>query len=120
MATSHAVQSSGFDPARYKSTTRDQWQAAAGAWHRWTPAIQAWLGPATERMLDLAGIGAGGTVLDLAAGAGEPAITAAKRVGPTGSVLATDIAENILAFAGQAAREQGVTNLSPRRPGAIS
>lgn len=109
-----ATQAPAFDPIRYKETTREQWQTAAEAWHRWTPAIQAWLGPATELMLDLAGVGPGSRVLDVAAGAGEPAITAAKRVGPTGSVLATDIAPNILALAAQAALEQGVTNLETR------
>src|SRR5688572_10372370 len=103
-----------FDPVRYKQTTREQWQSAAEAWHRWTPAIQTWLGPATERMLDLAGAGSGDRVLDIAAGAGEPAITAAKRVGPSGSVLATDISSNILSYAAQAAREQGVANLETR------
>ena len=114
MATTVPAQSVTFDPVRYKETTREQWQAAAEAWHRWTPAIQTWLGPVTERMLDLAGIGAGDQVLDVATGAGEPAITAAKRVGPTGSVLATDISANILDYAKQAAAAQGVTNLTTR------
>src|SRR5918999_2665201 len=90
-----------FDPVRYKETTREQWQHAAEAWHRWGPTIEAWLGPATQVMLDLARIGPGSRVLDVAAGAGEPALTAAERVGPDGSVLATDISPNILAFARQ-------------------
>lgn len=114
MATQALSQAPAFDPKRYKETTREQWQRAAEAWHRWTPAIQAWLGPATELMLDLAQVGPGSRVLDVAAGAGEPAITAAKRVGPTGSVLATDISPNILDFAAGAARDQGVTNLETR------
>lgn len=97
-----------FDPVQYKETTRQQWQHAAAAWHRWEPTLRAWLGPATEVMLDLAGIGPGSRVLDVAAGAGEPAITAAKRVGPTGHVLATDISSTILEFAQQAARQHGV------------
>jgi ubiquinone/menaquinone biosynthesis C-methylase UbiE len=114
MATQTVAQTPPFDPVRYKETTREQWQAAAEAWHRWTPAIQTWLGPATERLLDLAGVGPGVDVLDVAAGAGEPAITAAKRVGPTGTVLATDISANILDYAARAAHQQGVTNLTTR------
>ena len=103
-----------FDPDRYKTATRDQWEATAEAWDRWTPALQAWLGPATEVMLDLAGVGPGARVLDVAAGAGEPAITAAKRVAPTGSVLAIDLSPTILTYAERAARAQGVTNLATR------
>ncbi|HEY8924154.1 MAG TPA: hypothetical protein VIU64_07215, partial [Polyangia bacterium] len=40
--------------------------------------------PLSERMLDLAGIGPGARVLDLATGAGEPALRAARRVAPGG------------------------------------
>lgn len=103
-----------FDPDHYKRTTRDQWQDAAEAWHRWDPALRTWLGPATDVMLDLAAIGEGDHVLDVAAGAGEPALTAAKRVGPTGYVLATDISSNILDFAERAARDQNLTHVETR------
>jgi SAM-dependent methyltransferase len=97
-----------LDAATYKETTRQQWQNAAEAWHRWDATLRAWLGPATEVVLDLARIGVGSQVLDVAAVAGEPAITAAVRVGPTGRVVATDISSNILAFADRAAAARGV------------
>ena len=71
-----------FDPDTFKETTRTQWDQAAEAWHRWGKLLNTWLGPATERMLDLAGVAAGSRVLDIAAGAGEQTLTAAKRVGP--------------------------------------
>ncbi|MDP9366729.1 MAG: class I SAM-dependent methyltransferase [Chloroflexota bacterium] len=103
-----------LDPVGYKQTTREQWQQAADAWHRWGPTIEAWLGESTRVMLNLAQIGPGDRVLDLATGAGEPALTIAERVGPTGHVLATDIAPNILAFAARAAADRGLTNLETR------
>ena len=97
-----------FDPIQYKATTREQWQAAAGAWHRWAPVLEDWLGAATQHMLDAAGVGAGSQVLDVAAGAGGQSLAAAHRAGSTGRVVATDIAPEILAFAAQAAAQAGV------------
>ena len=94
-----------FDPAAFKSTTRAQWEAAAGAWHDWGPAIEDWLGTATATMLDDAHVTSGMRVLDVAAGAGGQTLAAARRVGPSGHVLATDISPAILEFAaGEAAR----------------
>jgi len=104
-----------FDALAYKQTTRAQWENAAEAWHRWGPTLQTWLGGVTDAMLELGRIGPGSRVLDVAAGAGEPAITAAERVGPTGHVLATDISPNILQFARQAAGERGVDGVFETR-----
>ena len=96
MATSTQAAPAAFDPARYKATTREQWQQAAGAWHRWGSQLEDWLGEATELMLDLAGVRSGSRVLDVAAGAGGQTLAAARRAGTEGSVLATDIAPAIL------------------------
>ncbi|HLF83900.1 MAG TPA: class I SAM-dependent methyltransferase, partial [Blastocatellia bacterium] len=49
------------------------------------------MGPATELMLDLADVRASSRVLDVAAGTGDQTLFAARRVGPNGYVLATDI-----------------------------
>jgi SAM-dependent methyltransferase len=103
-----------FDPVGYKATTREQWQQAADAWQRWDPTLQTWLSPATRLMLEMARIQPGQRVLDVAAGAGEPALTIAERVGPNGYVLATDISPNILALGARAARERGLENLHTR------
>jgi SAM-dependent methyltransferase len=103
-----SAQPAGFDPLQFKETTREQWEQVAEAWHRWGPTLQDWLGPVTETMLELTHIGPGDRVLDVAAGAGEPALSAAARVGPTGYVLATDLSTNLLDFAAQSARERGL------------
>lgn len=100
-------QSPVFDPAKYKSTTRDQWDAAAEAWHRWGGLLGSWLGPATETMFDMVDIGSGSRVLDVAAGAGEQTMAVARRVGANGHVLATDLSAAILEFAAALAQEHG-------------
>jgi SAM-dependent methyltransferase len=100
-----------FDPVAYKETTRRQWQDAAAAWDRWGEVLERWLGPATEAMLDMADVREGSRVLDVAAGAGGQSIAAARRAGPDGLVLATDISSNILEFAARRAREAGCDNV---------
>ena len=101
-----------FDAAKFKATTRTQWESAAEAWHRWGPFLGEWLGPATEAMLEMAKVSKGCRVLDVAAGAGEQTLAAARRVGPTGHVLATDISPALLAYAQADARALGLANVS--------
>jgi SAM-dependent methyltransferase len=100
-----------FDPAAYKETTREQWQDAAPAWHRWDPVFDRWLGEATQRMLDLAHVGEGTRVLDIAAGSGGQSLEAARR---GAVVLATDISSNILDEAAAAARAAGLAGIATR------
>lgn len=101
-----------FDAHQYKTTTRQQWEDYAAGWSDWAPLLESWLGEATERMLDLAGVQAGSRVLDVAAGAGGQSITAAQRVGKAGAVLSTDLSPTILEYAAKAAQAAGVDNLS--------
>jgi ubiquinone/menaquinone biosynthesis C-methylase UbiE len=103
-----------FDPIAFKTTTRAQWETAAEAWHRWTPFLAEWLGPATDRMLELARVGPGTRVLDVAAGAGEQSLRAARRAGPAGHVLATDLSPTILEYAARDARAAGLANVATR------
>lgn len=108
MSTERAA---AFDAESYKRTTHQQWQDAAAAWHRWGPQLEQWLGDATETMLEMAEIGPGDRVLDVAAGAGGQTLAAARRVGPEGHVLATDISENILEYAKVEAERAGLDNV---------
>src|SRR5215468_8703096 len=79
-------------------------EAAAG-WQRSGVTRAQLLAPLTERMLDLAGVSVGHRVLDVAAGTGEQTLAAARRVGPTGAILATDIAAQMLKLAAEAAAQ---------------
>jgi len=87
---------------------------AATGWRRSGVARAQVLAPLTERMLDLAGVGVGYRVLDVAAGTGEQTLAAARRVGPTGAVLATDIATQMLALAAEAAAQARLRNVETR------
>jgi SAM-dependent methyltransferase len=101
-----------FDAVKFKQTTLQQWNSAAEAWDRWGALLSRWLGPATEKMLDMAGVTQGSRVLDVAAGAGEQTLAAARRVGPGGQILATDISPVILEYAQRSARLVGLDNVT--------
>ena len=105
---------SAFDPVRFKETTRVQWDQAAEAWNRWGGLLARWLGPATELMLDMTHVRHGSRVLDVAAGAGEQTLVAARRAGAAGHVLATDISAHILKYAEVNARLAGLANVETR------
>ena len=103
-----------FNADDYKNVNREQWQATAQAWHGWMPHVTRWLRDATDTMLDMAEVGPGDRVLDLAAGDGDQSLAAATRVGPTGYVLATDLAPNLVALAEQVAKDGRVSQLEAR------
>jgi SAM-dependent methyltransferase len=94
----------------------DKWglKESADWWSAGQAARQKSLGAATEMMLDLAGVQAGTRVLDVAAGTGESMLMAARRVGLTGYVLATDNSSSMLSIAGEAARKENLTNIETR------
>lgn len=109
-------ENTAFDPQQFKAYTREGWNKAAGGWNKHTPQIHHWLSNPTEHMFDLAQIEPGFRVLDVAAGAGagDQTLEAARRVGQTGYVLATDISADILAFAADNAHKAGLTNIDTK------
>jgi len=89
------------------------WQSAEAAevWRRSAARRAQFLTPATQRMLDAVGITTGMRVLDIAAGTGDQSIMAAQRIGPAGTLLATDISASMLGGATEAAEAAGLTNI---------
>jgi demethylmenaquinone methyltransferase / 2-methoxy-6-polyprenyl-1,4-benzoquinol methylase len=69
----------------------------AGLHHRWR-----------ARAADLARVGPGGRVLDVATGTGDLAVELTRRVGPEGEVVGTDFSEEMLARARQKAAAGGL------------
>jgi enediyne biosynthesis protein CalE5 len=85
-------------PIEFRTGQRAQWNSAASGWKKWSPLIDKDTAPVSERLVELAQVEVGDRVLDVAAGYGEPALTAAMRVGPDGRVVTTDISGEMLAF----------------------
>jgi SAM-dependent methyltransferase len=95
----------------FKRATLTQWEKAAPGWNAHAPQIRAWLRTATDAMISMAGVERGSRVLDVAAGAGDQTLDLAERVGPQGSVLATDFSPAILALAQANADRAGYRNV---------
>jgi ubiquinone/menaquinone biosynthesis C-methylase UbiE len=102
------------EPHVFKQRIREQWNEVAARWHRWTPLMREQYASATELMLDLARLGLGDRVLDVAAGDGYQSIAAAERVGSSGYVLAVDLAPEPLKYAVAAARQAGLEHFETR------
>ena len=100
-----------FDPSAFKDGQRTQWDGAASGWKKWWPTIDASSQVISDRLVEMAGIEAGDRVLDVATGIGEPALSAAHKVGPAGKVIATDISPVMLSIARERAREAGLENV---------
>lgn len=94
--------------------------SASSGWARWWNVWDAGAQPVSDRLVELAGIGAGDSVLDLATGLGEPAVTAARRVGPHGRVVATDSSPAMLHEAAMRAAAMGLSNIEFREMDAES
>lgn len=95
-----------------KADVRQQWERAAPEWARWESTVATWMEPATESMLDMAGVDTGARVLDLASGAGSQTLDAARRVGAQGHVMASDISDTMLHHVRENARAAGLANVT--------
>jgi ubiquinone/menaquinone biosynthesis C-methylase UbiE len=101
----------GMSAEEWKRRVTSHWDRAAAPWDRWFDWYTVALQPLAEWSCAAAGVTAGSRVLDVACGTGEPALTAARRAGPDGFVLATDIAPGMVAAAARRAEAAGLANL---------
>ena len=105
------MEANAIDAAEFRAGQRNSWNNAATGWEKWAGPMVEWTGHVSERLVELAGVQAGSRVLDVAAGLGEPALSAAHKAGPEGSVVATDISPEMLAHARERAAAAGVSNI---------
>jgi enediyne biosynthesis protein CalE5 len=90
------------------------WSRVAAGWARHADYADARGAQSAERMLELAQVGAGDRVLELACGPGGLGFAAAERVGPAGEVVLSDIAEEMTAIAAARGAELGLGNVAFR------
>lgn len=102
-----------FDPVAYKVSARLEWRDAARGWRDWIEVLEADdAGRAvSRRLVELSAIGPGDEVLDVAAGYGEPGLTAASAVLPDGHVVCSDISAEMLAVGCERAAAIGLHNV---------
>jgi SAM-dependent methyltransferase len=105
------MEAKSIDAEEFRAKQRDQWNGAAAGWNEWSEFMDEHTGAVSEGLVEKAGIKEGDRVLDVACGYGEPSLTAARKVGPDGAVIATDIAAEMLEFGRQRAAANGVENI---------
>ena len=99
------------DPVEFRDGQRQQWNEAATGWRTWSELIDRAASGVSRRLVELAGVEPGSRVLDVAAGYGEPSLTAARAAGPEGGVVATDISAEMIAFGRERADAAGLENI---------
>ena len=88
----------------------DRWNNCAPAWEKHRETIRQMFAPVTDALIDAAGIEQGQTILDVATGPGEPALTIARVVGRKGKVYGVDMVAGMVEAAGRHAEQQGIEN----------
>ena len=106
--------STSFNPTEFKDKMRAEWRLAAAGWRKWHDVVEAEDAGKrhSAKLVELARIGSGDVVLDVAGGYGEPSLTAARAVAPGGRVVCTDISGEMLAFGAERAAKAGLDNVT--------
>lgn len=105
------MEAKSIDAEEFRAKQRDQWNGAAVGWNEHSGYMDEHTGVVSQRLVEAAQIKDGDRVLDVACGYGEPALTAARKVGSQGSVIATDISAEMLNFGRERAAANGVENI---------
>lgn len=85
------------------------WSRVAGSWGEHAAYTDHRSAQETSEMVDLVQLAPGHQVLELACGAGGLGLAAARRVGPQGTVLLSDVAAEMVDIARERARAQQAT-----------
>jgi ubiquinone/menaquinone biosynthesis C-methylase UbiE len=93
---------------------RQDWNRVAGGWEKWDRFFDEQMAFLNHRLVADARMRFGMRVLDLGSGTGYPALLGAQTVGPSGSVIGLDLAEQMLAAARRKATTLGLAHVTFR------
>ena len=96
----------------HKERQKAQWSGAAAAWDRRFDWYSTAFGPLFTWCCDATGLAPGMRVLDVACGSGQPAVSAAARVGRSGTVTAIDLSPEMVERSRRRVRAAGLTWVS--------
>ena len=107
---------------KFREHLHQEWTGdrTVAAWRKWQAQIAAFTRGATEAILEAAHLRPGMRVLDLASGVGDPALSIAVEVAPSGRVTATDLGPGMISLAEELAHKKGITNIEFREASAES
>ncbi len=98
------------DSTKERARSLAQWSAAAEGWTDFADELEKINRAFTEMLIAGAKLAPGQSVLDLASGPGDPALSIAAKVSPGGRVIATDQSPGMVAGANERAARRGVDN----------
>jgi len=107
---------------KFRDNLHKEWTGdkTVAAWRKWHAQIAEFTRGATEAILESAHLRPGMRVLDLASGVGDPALSIASEVAPSGRVTATDLGPGMISLAEELARKKGFANIEFREASAES
>lgn len=116
---------SAADPAKvqkFRENLRVEWTGdkTVAAWRKWHAHIANFSRGATQAILEAAQLRPGLCVLDLASGVGDPALSIAEAIGPSGRVTASDLGPGMISLAEELARKKSLSNIEFREASAES
>ena len=100
-----------FDAEAFRHESAQSWSAVATGWATNRATFQAAMAPVSAWMLEALAPQPGHRVLELAAGPGDTGLMAAQRIRPDGTLICTDVAEEMLDAARARAQELGLDNV---------
>jgi ubiquinone/menaquinone biosynthesis C-methylase UbiE len=89
----------------------NRWRGSAPFWEKHRDIIRQMFAPITQALVEDGQIGSQDSVLDIATGPGEPALSIAASAGPNGKIFGIDPIPEMVAAARRAAHSLGLKNI---------